>query len=404
MAKLAVNGGTPVRKKDFPLWPIVTKSDEDSLLGTLRSRNWGLGGGVIGKFEKEFAKFCDAKHAISVTNGTAALEVALRGVGVNAGDEVIIPPYTFIATASAVLTVNAVPIFVDIEPDTYLLDAAKIEAAITSRTAAIMPVHIAGLPGEMDAIKRLARKHKLAVIEDACQAHGAEWKGRPVGAIGDAGCFSFQSSKNLSSGEGGACVTDDQRVFERMWSLRNCGRVMQGAFYEHHVLGWNMRMTEFQAAVLLSQMKRLPAQMKKRDANGAYLTTLLSEIEGIRPQKWTKGATRHAYHLYIFRYDKKAFGGVPRQRFLRALNAEGIGCSAGYVPLYREQMFVVDPAVHVFAGKVDYTKVRCPVCEHACKEESVWLYQRLLLGTKRDMEDIAAAIRKIQANVAELKE
>ena len=403
MAQLAINGGKPVRTKDFPKWPIITQSDEKNLLAALRGGNWGLRGSMLDKFEKEFAKFTQAKYAITVTNGTAALEVALRGVGVKAGDEVIIPPYTFIATASAVLTVNAVPIFVDIDPQSYLIDPGQIEAAITPRTAAIIPVHIAGLPCDMDKIMRIARKHKLAVIEDACQAHGAEWKGRRVGAIGDAGCFSFQSSKNLTSGEGGACVSDDRKIFERMWSLKNCGRIPKGAFYEHHVLGWNMRMTEFQAAVLLSQMKRLPAQMKRRDENGAYLSQLLGEIEGIEPQKWTKGATRHAYHLYIFRYDKKAFGGVPRQRFIRAMAAEGIECSAGYVPLYQEPMFVVDPAVHVFAGKVDYTKVKCPVCEHACAEEAVWLYQRLLLGTKRDMEDIARAIRKIQDNVDELR-
>lgn len=403
MARLAVNGGTPVRKKDFPLWPIVTKSDEQAVLNALNSHRWGLGGQFIGQFEKKFAEFAQAKYALSVTNGTAALEVALRGVGVKAGDEVIITPYTFIATASSVLTVNAVPIFVDIDPDTYLIDPDRIEAAITPRTTAIIAVHIAGLPCDMDRIKRLARKHKLAVIEDACQAHGAEWKGRPVGAIGEAGCFSFQSSKNLSSGEGGVCVTDDREVWERMWSLKNCGRIPRGAFYEHHVLGWNVRMTEFQAALLLSQMKRLPAQMKKRDENGAYLTQLLNQIEGIKPQKWTKGTTRHAYHLYIFRYDKKAFGGVPRARFIEALTAEGIGASSGYVPLYKEEMFVVDPAVHVFAGKVNYAKVRCPVCEHACAEEAVWLYQRLLLGTKRDMEDIATAMVKVQKNVAELR-
>lgn len=403
MARLAINGGAPVRKKDFPLWPIVDKSDEENLLRALRSRRWGLGGGMISKFEAKFAEFCDAKYAVAVPNGTAALEVALRGVGVKAGDEVIIPPYTFIATASAVLTVNAVPVFVDIEADTYLLDPDKIEAAITPRTAAIIPVHIAGLPCDMDRIMRIARKHKLAVIEDACQAHGAEWKGRPVGAIGNAGCFSFQSSKNLSSGEGGVCVTDDRRTHERMWSLHNCGRVPEGAFYEHHLLGWNMRMTEFQAALLLSQMRRLPAQMKRRDQNGAYLTELLNQIEGIKPQKWTKGTTRHAYHLYMFRYDKRAFRGVPRRRFIEALTAEGVGCSAGYVPLYRERIFVVDPAVDVFAGKVDYSKVRCPVCERACTEESVWLYQRLLLGSKRDMEDIAKAIGKIQENADELR-
>jgi len=402
MAKLAIKGGKPVRRKDFPTWPIVDQKDEEAILAALRSKHWGLGGRFIPAFEEKFAKWHHAKHCVAVVNGTAALEVALKAVGVKAGDEVIVPPYTFIATAAAVLMVNAIPVFVDIEPESYLLDPAKVEAAITKRTAAIIPVHIAGCPCDMDKIMRIARKHKIAVIEDAAQAHGAEWKGRRVGAIGDAGTFSFQSSKNLSSGEGGACVTDDRQTAERMWSLHNCGRAPQGAFYEHRTLGWNYRMTEFQAALLLSQMRRLESQMKKRDENGAYLSRLLDEIPGVGYQRMPKGVTRHAYHLYILRYDSRAFKGLPRQEFIRALNAEGIGCSAGYVPLYREQLFVVDQTAHLLGRKVDYSKVRLPVCERVCAQESIWLYQRLLLGTKRDMEDIAEAISKIQKYVDEL--
>jgi len=410
MAQLAINGGEKTRTKPFPGWPVFDDTEVKALEEVVRSGHWGcLTGGKIDEFEKKFAAFQDAEYGVCVTNGTAALEVALRAVGVKAGDEVIVPPYTFIASASAVLMVNAIPVFVDIDDDTYNLDPAKIEAAITPKTKAILAVHIGGGPADMDGILAVAKKHGLKVVEDAAQAHGAAWNGKRIGALGDAGTFSFQSSKNLNSGEGGIVVTNDPKVYSAAWSIHNCGRVPEGRWYEHHVLGSNLRMTEFQGAILLAQMKRLEGQMKTREENALYLDSLLSGIDGIKPLKRDPRVTTHAYHLYVFRYYADAFNGVPREKFLQALNAEGIGCSAGYVPLYKERMFYFDPdgcpIGCSFAGrKMDYAKVCCPVAENACANEAVWLTQNQFLGTKSDMDDIAAAIAKIKANVGEIAE
>ncbi|HUT73406.1 MAG TPA: DegT/DnrJ/EryC1/StrS family aminotransferase [Armatimonadota bacterium] len=400
-SNLAVNGGQPVRVIPFPAWPVWDESDVAAVADAVRSGKWGIGGGRVERFEGEFAEFQQAKHCTCVVNGTAALEIALRAVGVEAGDEVIVPPYTFIATASACLVVNTVPVFVDIEPDTYNLDPAKIEAAITDRTRAIIAVHIAGCPADMDGITAVARKHHLTVIEDAAQAHGAEWRGRRVGAIGAVGGFSFQSSKNLNAGEGGACVTDDEEIYQRCWSLHNVGRVRSGGWYEHPLLGWNYRMTELQGALLSSQLRRAPAQIERRSANAAYLTERLNAIPGIRPLRVDERVTRHAYHLYIFRYDAAAFGGLSRDDFVAALSAEGITCTKGYVPLYKELAFHqpdVYAAAFALAGReMDYDRVRCPVCERACAQEAVWLYQAWLTGERAEVDDIADAIEKIHA-------
>jgi len=400
---LAINGGEPVRKTAFPSWPVWDESDVQAVAETLRTGQWGIGGGAVAKFEQEFAAYQHARHCSCLVNGTAALEVALRSLGVEAGDEVIVPPYTFIATASACLMVNTVPVFVDVDPESYNLDPAQIEAALTDRTRAIIAVHIAGCPADMDGILAVARKHDLRVVEDAAQAVGAEWKGRRVGAIGDVGTFSFQSSKNLNCGEGGAVLSDDDELANRAWSLQNVGRVKEGAWYQHPVLGWNYRMTQMQGALLLSQMKRLDAQCATRSENAAYLSSLLAEIPGIDPPQPDPRVTRHAWHLYVMKYRQEQWGGLPRAKFIDALNAEGVRCSPGYVPLYKERAFrnpdVFNAAFAQASRKIDYEQVNCPVTERACREEAIWLYQSLLLGSKADMDDIAAAVWKIRKSV-----
>lgn len=408
MGQLAVNGGAKTRTKPFTGWPIFDDREVSAVEEVVRSGKWGcLSGTKVSEFEKKFAEFQGAKYGICIVNGTAALEVALRAVGVKAGDEVIVPPYTFIASASAVLMIGAIPVFVDVEPESYNLDPTKIEAAITPKTKAILAVHIAGGPADMDGIMAVAKKHGLKVVEDAAQAHGAEWDGRRVGAIGDAGTFSFQASKNLNSGEGGIVVTNDPEVYSKAWSLHNIGRVPDGQWYEHRILGWNMRMTEFQAAILLAQMERLEDQMKTRDENARYLSEELSKIEGISPLKRHPKATSHAYHLFVLRYDPKAFNDAPRSAFIKALQAEGIPCSSGYVPLYKEQLFYVEPdgcpmGCSFYGRKMDYSTVSCPVCENASYNEAVWITQSVLLGTKEDMDDIVSAVRKIRDNSTEL--
>lgn len=398
---LAAAGGTPIRTSPFPGWPVFDATEEEAILGVLRSGSWFLGERVA-EFERTFTEYCEAKHGVSVSSGTVALQVALEAAGVVLGDEVIVPSYTFIATASSVALVGGVPVFVDVDPDTYLIDPAAVEAAITEKTKAIIAVHIAGQPADLDALTAIAAKHGVLLIEDSAQAHAAAWKGRRVGAIGDLGTFSFQASKNLNAGEGGFIVTDDEELQLRAWSIHNCGRAPGGEWYEHPLVGGNYRLTEMQAALALSQLRRLDEQTEKRTHSAALLTEQLSEIEGIRPLAVDERVTRHAFHLYVFRYDADAFGGASREQFLKALAAEGIPCAAGYKPLYREPAFqarfsdfpLSSPA---FGGRPNYSGVHCPVTERICADEAVWLTQNLLLGTESDISQISEAIAKIAA-------
>jgi dTDP-4-amino-4,6-dideoxygalactose transaminase len=398
--QLAVNGGAPVRQRPWPAWPVWDEADAQAVADVVRSGQWfSMSGRGVSAFAEAFAAFHGARFGAPCTNGTQAIEIALRAAGVKAGDEVIVPPYTFIATASACVEVNAVPVFADIDPDTYNLDPRAAEAAISDRTTAIIAVHVAGCPADLDAFRELAERRGLLLIEDAAQAHAAAWRGRRVGAWGDAGTFSFQVSKNLNAGEGGIVLTDRPEVYDRAWSLIHVGRVRTGGWYQHELLSGNYRMTEWQGALLLSQMRRLEEQTQRRNENALYLAGQLEEIPGIRPLKRDERVTGHAYHLFIFRYDAAAFGGLPREEFLRCLNAEGIPCASGYTPLYRANAFRPDRATHPFAAERDYTAERCPVAERVCAEEAVWLTQPMLLGSHGDMDDIAAAIRKIQAAV-----
>lgn len=362
----------------------------------LRSGRWFLSDRVA-EFERVFSEFHHARHGCAVSSGTTALQVALEAAGVGVGDEVVVPSYTFVATAAAVALVGAVPVFVDVSPDTYCIDVAAVEAAVTERTRAVIAVHLAGQPADLDALVTLCRARGVRLIEDAAQAHCAEWKGRRVGAIGDLGTFSFQASKNLNAGEGGFVLCDDEALAEAAWSIHNCGRSHDGEWYEHPLIGGNYRMTEFQAALLLSQMRNLEPQTDLRSKNAALLTEHLSDIEGIRPLVVDDRVTRHAYHLYVMRYDAAAFGGASRDRFVEALCAEGVPSAAGYRPLYREPAFQAR-----FRGKPDYSRVHCPVTERICADEAVWLNQNLLLGTEEDTEQIAAAVRKVHGSADQL--
>ena len=404
MKNLAINGGPKTVERDFA-WPVCDETDVDVVAAIVRSGKWGNPdcGGEVALFEQQFATFCGSKYALTCVNGSVALRLALIACGVKPGDEVIVPPYTFIATASIVIEANCVPVFVDIDPRTYNMDASKIEAAITPRTKAIIPVHFAGQACEMDEILAIANRHNLRVIEDACHAHGAEYKGKKLGSIGDAGCFSFQSSKNLTSGEGGIIVTNDEALFQMMNSLRNVGRVEGGAWYEHHNAGCNYRMTQLQAVLLSNQFKRLEKQTAKRHENGTYLNELLSKIDGITPLSRGLGESVHSYHIYIFKYDKTKFNGLSKQEFSKMLAAEGVPCFMGYPePLYKQPLFQKKNFMcYAIPEEVDYTKVCCPVTEKACYEEAVWIFQNSLLGTKLEMEQFAAAIVKIQQAIKE---
>ena len=401
--KLAIDGGQPVRTLDFSAWPVWDEREEKLLLQVLHSGQWGiLNGGKVTEFEKQFSEFVGAKRTLCVTSGTSALEITLRALGIGPGDEVITTPYTFVATPSAAFLTGAQPVFVDINPKTYLLDPAQVETAITERTKAVMPVHIAGCPADMDGMLQVARAHNLYVIEDACQAWGAEWNGQPVGALGDLGCFSFQASKNINAGEGGAIVSNNEELAERCWSLHNVGRIRTGEWYQHEFLGWNYRVTEWQGAILLAQLSRLQEHMVLREDNATYLSDRLGDVDGLVPAQVDPHVTKHAWHLYMMTYDSEAFGGWPCDRFIAALSAEGIPCSPGYRPL--NQMPALRRALAEQAGKIDPwdtsetdlpTFAPCPITEDLC-QRTVWFKQTMLLGDHEDMDDIVAAVQKIQ--------
>jgi len=294
-------------------------------------------------------------------------------------------------------------VFVDIDSETYNMDPQEVEKAITKKTKAIIPVHFAGQSCDMDALINIASTHKLRIIEDAAHAHGGEYKGKKLGSIGDAGCFSFQSSKNLTSGEGGMIVTDDEDLYDMMNSLRNVGRVKGGQWYEHHNLGCNYRITQLQAALLATQLSRLEDQTQKRNENGLYLNSLLEKIDGVQPLTRGKGETLHTYHIYIFKYDKSYFNNLSKREFAAMLAAEGVPSFMGYPePLYKQPLFQKKNFMcYAIPEEVDYTHVCCPETEKACYEDAVWIMQNTMLGTKEDMDLIAEAILKIQKAVCE---
>ncbi len=396
---LALFGGSKTVTSDFP-WPIYDEGEAEAVAQIIRSGRWGNPdcGDVVEEFERAFADYCGVRYAVSCVNGSVSLRLALIACGLKPGDEVIVPPYTFIATASTVVEANGVPIFVDIDPVTYNLNPAAVESAITPRTKAIIPVHFGGQACDMDALLDIARRHNLRVIEDAAHAHGAEYKGKKLGTLGDAGSFSFQSSKNLTSGEGGIVVTNDPELYRIMNSLRNVGRLPEGQWYDHFYPGCNYRLTPMQAVLLLRQLSRLDKQTKTRNDNGLLLNTLLSSIEGIIPLSRGHGETVHCYHLYIFKYQSAHFNGISRNRFVEMLAAEGVPCFKGYpYPLYKQPLFQQKNFMcYALPETVDYTQVVCPVAEKACEEEAVWILQHGMLGTAEHMEQFAAAIRKIQ--------
>lgn len=404
----ALLGGRPMRATPFPSWPVVDGREEKALLDVLHGKRWFRGDGqTVGRFEEAYARLTGARHCIATANGTSALYASLAGLDVGPGDEVILPPYTFVATLNVVFLQYAIPVFVDSDPETFQVDARKLEAAVTERTAVIVPVHLGGNACDLDAILDIAGRRQVPVLEDACQAHLGEWRGRKLGTLGAAGCFSFQASKNLNSGEGGAILTNDDALAERCWAFHDNARARRGRpAPPPGGRGANLRLTEFQAGLLLAQMARLEEQSKAREENARYLTQQLREIPGILPAKMHEGCTRNAWHLYMFRYQAERFAGLPRERFLKALSAEGVPCSGGYTPLNKQPFVqatlasrayrrVVPP--EVLAGWEE--RNRCPANDRLC-EEAVWLTQTMLLGPRRDMDDIAAAVRRIQASAA----
>lgn len=403
MGRLAINGGKPVRKKEWPKWPMHSERELELITEVTKSGNWSFDGPKELEFAKKFASYCGVKYGECIGNGTETLEIALKALDILPGDEVIVPALTWIATASAPLTIGAVPIFVDIDPNTYCIDPDKIKEAITERTKAIIPVHLYSCMADMDRIMEIAKKHNLVVIEDCAHTHGSIWRDKKAGSISDIGSFSFQQHKVMTSGEGGIVVTDNEELAERCFSYKNCGRIRKET--SKYVLGWNYRITEFQASILLAQLERLDSQVDKKDENAQYLSVKLSKIEGIKPMKRDSRVKRQSYYMYVFRYDKKKFNDLSRKMFLEALIAEGIPIETiSYNLVYKSSLWAVNEKEFPFTKGIDYSKVYCPVAEKASFEEGVVILHWNLLGTKEDMDDIIEAIIKVKENVKELIE
>jgi perosamine synthetase len=409
--KPALIGGQPVKSDAFPSWPVFDPSDENGVADVVRSGHWGRGGSKkVLAFEQSFAQLMNGKACLATSSGTTALFVALNALGIAPGDEVIVPPYTFVACVNVILGCYALPVFVDTDPETFQLDARKLESVVTPRTRAILPVHLGGATFDVDAVQAFAHKHNLEIIEDSCQSHLAEWRGKRTGSFGSAGCFSFQASKNLNSGEGGAILGPTPEFIEKCYTFHNNGRYRKQAGYDFSYAsrGFNLRMTEFQGSLLTTQMARLEPQSIKRTQNAQYLTGMLREIPGLTPVKTYEGCTRNAYHLYMMRYDAQKFAGLPKAKFLKALEAEGVPASGGYDPLNRQPFLKNSFQSRGF--QAIYPKERfaqwdeanhTPANDKVC-EEAVWFTQNMLIGPKRDMDQIAEAVRKIQHHAGEL--
>jgi dTDP-4-amino-4,6-dideoxygalactose transaminase len=391
MARLAIAGGKPVRTKPFARWPVFGDTEKAALLGVLESGVWGGYSPKVREFEEAFARFQETRYAVSASNGTVTLEAALLAGGIGPGDEVIVPPITFIATAAAVLRVGAVPVFADIGSD-YNIDPSRIQEALSERSQAMIAVHFAGRPADMDRIAEIASKAGLMVIEDAAHAHGAKWKGGSVGNFSDIASFSFQESKNLTAGEGGILTGNNAVLIDAARSFFNQGRVPGGAWYEHENLGTNQRLTGWQAAVLLAQLERLPEQLARRAENATYLDEKLRGADFIEPLIPDLRVTRHSHYLYPIRLRLDRLAGINKDLFVKALTAEGIPGAGSYPhPLYENKVF----------QKYQYRRTECPEALRMCRE-SFWVSHAIMLAEPEDLDDFVSALSKVAANAAEM--
>jgi len=407
MEKPAIIGGKPTKTNPFPAWPQYDQLEEKALMDVLHSGVWWRTPGTRTlQFESDFAKYHQVNHGVACTNGTAAIEIAVAALGIGPGDEVIVPDFTFVATASAVLANGAMPVMVDVDPDTFNINPDLVEKAITSRTKAIICVHLGGMPCDMGRLLEIAKKYKLFLIEDSAHAHGSEWMGRKVGSMGDCGTFSFQASKLMTAGEGGIVITKNPELEIRIRSVHDCGRMPGEWFYSHFINGSNYRLSEWQGAVLSQQLGRLDEQSTKRTKNAAFLDRELAKIDGIRPQKRDPRVTRNGNYCYIFHYDPMAFDGLKTEKFIEAFNAEGIPTQASYPPVRKLAVFQSGEYRKKLSSdqakdKHGFLNAACPNTDDAY-ENTVWLVHRTLLGTEQDAAEIVEAVKKIQRNAREL--
>src|SRR6202043_1456575 len=414
MGKLAITGGEPTRKKRFDPWPIFDDKERRALEDVLTNHNWG-GQPFPGKhgdaFGKAFAEFHTAKYGQAVNTGTVAIQAALKAIDIKPFDEVIVPAYTWEGTVGPVLLVNAVPVFVDVDPDTYCLDAKLVEAAITPKTKAFLPVHLGMRFADLDILVPLAAKHGIKIIEDCAHAHGGMWRGKGAGSIGDLGAFSFQSSKLITSGEGGAVITNNLEYFKRVQSYINTGRGSVTDQFHHRIIGFNYRLGEFQAAVLGPQLERLPEQAKVRQSNMEYFESRLHGTRGLGLLKPEPRITRLAPYGYVLKYFAEQVNDIPRAAFVAALPLEGIPRDGlFYEPVYRSSLFPLDPTDYPALSwgrpkpldlKTMYT---CPESEKAAYREAIWFPHQIFLGPRSDIDAIAEAMHKVLTHIESLRD
>lgn len=396
MIENMINKGKKVKTKPFPSWPKYNQKELELVDEVLKSDEWcRLSGKKVKEFGGKYAAYNNVKYGIGVTNGTHALELALSTIGIQPGDEVIVPAMTFIATATAVIQNNAVPVLVDIDPETYCISPKAIEAAITEKTKAIIPVHIAGNACDMDRICEIGKKHNLKIIEDAAHAQGGMYKNKRLGSFGDIAACSFQSKKTISCGEGGAIITDNKEYYEEALLTQCVGRPEGDRVYEHTVLGSNFRMNEFQAALLLGQLDNLDNMNQKREENAAILDELLKGVEGITSQKRSKDCTINTHYMYMFTYDPQYFNGLSRKDFVDRLIEEGVPAYICYPVISNTTFF----KKYSFRGKISENQLRLGdslINAEYVAANVVWLPHNLLLGDEQDLLEIKEAILKIQ--------
>lgn len=394
MSKLALKGGEPVRTEPFPQWPVTGKHDTEFIAEVLKGNAWyrgmGTGNTYIDEFEATWNKRHQLPFGFCVSNGTAALNIALQALELEPGSEILVTSYTYISSVFCILKAGLKPVFVDIDKETYNIDPVKIEEAVTPKTKGIVLVHLAGRPVDFDRIMPIVKKHGLKVVEDCAHAHGAEWKGKPVGSLGELSCFSFHSAKNLTCGEGGYVGTTNEALYQKCWQLHNMGRKKGGSWSEYYELGENQRLSNIAAALLCSQYLEFDRMQQIRQENIDIMKQHLKEIPFLEPLREDERVTSHGKHIFICRYKPEEFYNIPRYRFLTALQNEGIHCYSGYkVPLYHSRPL-----------KEFYRE--CPVAEKACSKEAVWFEHSFFMGTREDVEDICKAICKVRDNYQEL--
>ena len=411
MGKLALHGGKPIRTAPPPEWPVYDTREEEAVLRVVRSGKWQYGMGQEGiELEEQFAEWIGSRHAISTINGTETMTIALKAAGIGPGDEVIMPTTTFVACPLAVLLAGAVPVPVDVDPMNLSICPTATESAITPQARALMPVHLYGIPADMDAMMEIAERHGLIVLEDVAQAQGSEWRSRNVGTIGHFGSFSFQTSKTMVSGDGGMISTDDAALADLCRSYRQFGNPQPGAAHSYVVTGGNYRMSEFVAAVLKVQLSRVNELIERRREGAEYLTERLREVPGVYPLELDERVTRCSYLGYSMRYEAEELEGVHRDTFLRALEAEGVPVGTGYTTLVHEMPLCSGANLRRedlrrFTGRnIEATTGRFPNAEHARSNTTMRATQNWLLGDRATAEDVVRAVCKVVEHVGALRE